>query len=145
MKKLTVELVPKTCWHVNVRSEVPEWKWEVLKRRCFRDADNKCEVCGGVGSKWPVECHEIWEYDSENYIQILKGLIALCPNCHQVKHIGLAGIHGNYDSAVDHLMKVNEWDDYDVAFHIEEAFDIWRERSAHEWELDITWLKKKNP
>lgn len=141
---LTIELVPKTCWYENVRSEVPRWKWEVLKKRCFRNAEYKCEVCGGTGYNWPVECHEIWEYDDKSRTQILRGLVALCPPCHQVKHIGLAGIQGKYDEALEHLSSVNEWDYHTTAMYADEAFDTWRERNKHEWELDITWLENKH-
>lgn len=33
-----------------------------------------------------LECHEVWEYDEENSIQRLSGLLALCTWCHKVKH-----------------------------------------------------------
>ena len=140
---LTIELVPNTCWYINVRSEVPGWKWEALKRRCFRAAGYKCEICGDTGTQWPVECHEIWEYDDEDLTQTLHGLIALCPDCHRVKHIGKAGIDGKYDQAVEHLMNVNNITRIDAGCYIDEAFDTWRERNKQEWTLDITWLGKK--
>lgn len=50
------------------------------------------KVCGGRGEKWPVECHEMWQYDDKNHVQKLAGLIALCPDYHKVKHIGYASI-----------------------------------------------------
>jgi len=56
-----------------------------------KKAENLCETCGGCGPQYPVECHEIWNYDDTRLIQKLDGLIALCPDCHEVKHIGLAG------------------------------------------------------
>ena len=58
--KLTIELVPKTAWYKNVRSEVSKDRWDELRKECYRNANYKCEVCGGTGPKWPVECHEIW-------------------------------------------------------------------------------------
>ena len=142
--KLTIELVPKTCWYSNVRSEVETNQWDVLRKQCYRNAGHKCEICGGTGPKWPVECHEIWEYDDVNRVQTLHGLIALCPSCHQVTHIGLAGIQGNYDKAVKHLMTVNEWDYDGAAMYVDDAFFIWSKRSKHDWTLDITWLENEN-
>lgn len=141
--RLTIELVPNTCWYTNVRSEVPGWKWEALKRRTFRAAEYQCEICGGTGHKWPVECHEIWEYDDESHTQTLGGLIALCPACHQVKHIGKAGIDGKYDEAVAHLMSVNDIDEFTARMYTDDAFMQWSLRSKHDWELDISWLDKK--
>jgi hypothetical protein len=141
--RLTIELVPRTCWYSNVRSEVPAWKWEALKRKTFRAAGYKCEICGGTGDQWPVECHEIWEYNDTDFTQTLGGLLALCPNCHQVKHIGKAGIDGNYDEAVAHLMSVNDIDEFAARMYADDAFMKWSWRSGHEWTLDISWLGKK--
>ena len=138
---LTVDLVPKTCWCHNVRSEVSPAQWDILRKQCYRNADYKCEICGGTGPDWPVECHEVWEYNDKSRTQILRRLIALCPSCHQVKHIGLAGIQGNYDIAVDHIMSVNNWNRHEAEMHINEAFDTWRLRNEHNWTLDIAWLK----
>ena len=83
--KLTVELVPRSLWGINLRSELPKSKWDKLRKATYKKANFVCEICGGVGRKWPVECHEIWHYDDENKVQRLDGLIALCPPCHQVK------------------------------------------------------------
>ena len=106
--KLTIELVPKTIWYSNLRSELSKAEWDRLRKIAYRKADYHCEICGGQGPKWPVECHEIWEYDDQNSVQTLKGLTAICPDCHRVKHIGRAQIMGEYDLALKHLMKVNE-------------------------------------
>ena len=82
MPKLTIELVPQTCWYANVRKLVTYSQWEVIKRVTRRAAHSICQICGGVGKRWPVECHEIWQYNDEAHIQTLIGLIALCPMCH---------------------------------------------------------------
>ncbi len=138
--KLTIELVPSTVWYKNVRSEVSSDRWDRLRKECYRSAEYKCEVCRGTGPKWPVECHEIWHYDDVNKKQILTGLIALCPDCHTVKHPGLAEIKGRFDVVISQLMSVNDMEYWEATEYIEQAFDVWRERSKHQWELDITYL-----
>lgn len=138
--KLTIELVPRTCWFSNVRSNVPASVWNKLKTKTSFNAMHVCEICGGVGPKWPVECHEIWDYDDVNKIQTLKGLISLCPDCHQVKHIGLAQVMGKLRKATGHLQKVNSLTLEEATNYIVKSFEIWNERSQHEWELDISWL-----
>jgi len=35
-QKLTIELVPQTCWFSNVRSEVTSQMWDLLKKRLSR-------------------------------------------------------------------------------------------------------------
>lgn len=82
--KLLIELIPKTCHYSNVRTTVSKQEWDKIRFISYAAADNKCEICGDVGTnqgyKHNVECHEIWEYDDENHIQRLIGLISLCPN-----------------------------------------------------------------
>jgi hypothetical protein len=141
--KLTIELVPSTCWFSNLRSELSAVEWKVLKTDVARNAKYLCEVCGGKGPSWPVECHEIWEYDDTSHIQRLAGLIALCPDCHEVKHIGFAGVRGRREQALRHLMKVNGWSDSDARHYVDASFEIWARRSKHHWKLDISWLEEK--
>lgn len=138
--KLTIELVPETCWFSNVRSSVSRTDWDQLKRITSAKADRVCEICWGVGPRWPVECHEIWEYDDKRHVQKLAGLIALCPSCHQVKHIGFAQIRGKLQEAIGHLKNINGLTTGDAHEYVENAFNKWRERSQYNWKLDISWL-----
>jgi len=137
---LTVELVPSPVWYVNLRSELTKAEWDHVRKWCYKRANYTCEVCGGKGPKWPVECHEIWEFNDEEKTQTLKGVIALCPDCHQVKHIGLAGKRGEGVKAQNHLAKVNGWTTKQTRKYIKEAFEIWEERSEHDWKVDISWV-----
>jgi 5-methylcytosine-specific restriction endonuclease McrA len=140
---LTVELVPKTCWFSNVRDHVPKKTWDVLRRHTYQKANNRCEICGERGSKWPVECHEIWHYDDENKVQKLIGLIALCPACHEVKHIGLAGLRGREQEAKKQFAQVNGCTEEQTEDYLEQVWKIWRDRSQHQWELDLSWLEQQ--
>lgn len=138
--KLTIELVPETCWYANLRSELKRSDWDKLRKKTFEAAGNVCEICGGVGRKFPVECHEIWEYDDSNKVQTLKGTVALCPSCHEVKHIGLAGIRGFHNRAVRHLAKINGWTIHEASDYVNAQKRVWRERSNHSWKCDHTWV-----
>lgn len=149
--KLTIELVPKTSWYTNVRSNVSKSEWDTIRNICYDRAKHICEVCGDTGKsqgyKHNVECHEIWNYDDVNKIQTLTGLISLCPICHKCKHPGLAQINGELNIVINQIMKVNNITKYDAAKLLDEAFTLWRERSKHNWTLDISiindyWWKK---
>ena len=118
MPKLTIELVPQSSFYSNVRSNVTKSEWDIIRKKCYKESNYKCEICDDVGPKHPVECHEIWEYDDENLIQKLTGFISLCPKCHSVKHIGLAQIQGRYDIAFKKLMEVNNWSSQDAENYI---------------------------
>jgi hypothetical protein len=138
--RLTVELVPRTCWFSNVRDRVSREDWDRMRSRVYEHAGSRCEVCRGRGSKHPVECHEVWEYDERTAVQRLVRMIALCPACHEVKHMGLAGIKGRGEIAAAHLAEVNGWTAQVTARYIEEAFAVWEARSARTWSLDVSAL-----
>lgn len=138
MLKLTIELVPQSCHYKNLRSELSKTKWDKLRKECYKKANYKCEICGKKGNRHPVECHEIWDYNDEEKIQRLEGLIALCPKCHEVKHIGLAEMRGNFDRALNHFMKTNDLQREDALLYIEAISEIFYERSRYNWETDIS-------
>jgi hypothetical protein len=139
---LTIELVPETAWYSNVRSNVSHAQWDIIRKRVYSFAHHICEICGGVGSTWPVECHEVWIYDDKKHTQTLDKMIALCPACHEVKHIGLAQVRGRYEEAVKHLAKVNGISIIKAENLVGDAFSLWKKRSQHEWKLDISHLKE---
>lgn len=138
--RLTIELVPRTCWFDNVRSAVSLSDWARLRKQTARKAGWHCQICGGKGPQWPVECHEIWHYNDESQYQTLTGLISLCPSCHEVKHMGYSELRGKKEEAVAHLALVNGWSLNGAFDYVDEAFKLWRKRSEHAWQLDISWL-----
>jgi hypothetical protein len=140
--KLTIELVPSSSWYSNVRSNVSKKEWDIIRKKVYAEYDYKCSICKGKGDKHPVECHEVWEYNDDNHIQKLIGMIALCPNCHKVKHIGRAQITNEFYVALEHLSKINNITEKDAEFYIEAQFEQWARRSKHEWDIDITFLKE---
>ena len=140
--RLTIELVPSSSWFNNVRSSVTKKQWDYLRSQVSAKAWNVCEICGGVGPKHPVECHEIWHYDNKKLIQKLDGMIALCPDCHMVKHIGFAEVRGKKAQALRHLMSVNKMTSKEAEAYIEGAFKVWAERSGKTWALDLTHLEE---
>ena len=141
--QLTFELVPQTCWWSNVRSQVTKAQWEKCKKFVKARSNSRCEICGGAGRKWAVECHEIWEYDDERQIQTLVGLIALCPTCHKAKHIGRTlEVYpiAEVDRVLDHVQQINNWSRLTVERAIQNTWAIWSIRSEWEWDLDVSWL-----
>ena len=140
VKLLSIELVPSSCWFSNVRDCVNKQTWDFLRRATYKQANYRCEICGDRGDKWPVECHEIWNYQESNKFQILSGLIALCPSCHQVKHIGLAEIQGHGEQAIAHLTRINGWTAEQTNSYLETVWNIWEQRSRHSWNLNLSWL-----
>jgi hypothetical protein len=140
--RLSVELVPSTSWGANLRSLLSQDAWDRLRRFAYRRAGYRCEVCGGRGSAHPVECHELWEFDDAARVQRLVGLVALCPGCHAVKHLGRTMVEGDSEAALARLGRINGWSETDVDAYVELVFDIWSVRSDVEWRLDLGWLAR---
>ncbi len=137
--RLKIELVPSTSWYDNLRKYATEETWDKIRKAAYADYGYRCGICDAKGR---LNCHEIWEYNDEKYIQILKGFVALCDMCHHVKYIGLAGILASegkldYEKVIKHFMKVNDCDRRIFEEHKKRAFEQWRSRSSHEWHIDL--------
>ena len=143
---LFVDLIPSTCWFTNVRSCIHPSDWDRVRKYVYERVNNCCECCGVDTKKEKIqlEAHERWYYDKENETQKLMRIIALCSNCHQTTHIGLAGIKGKSDEAKQHLCKVRKFTLEECEKHIKEAFSIWNERNKFDWELDLTLITSNN-
>jgi hypothetical protein len=145
--KLSIELVPSTSWFTNLRSILTAKEWDMTRGICYQRATFLCEICGGVGPEHPVECHEVWSYAQSGFLNIqkLERTIALCPSCHQVKHMGFAMTQGVHvlEKAATHFMNVNNFSPDETEFEIEKAFRIHHERSKRDWYLDVSWLQNK--
>jgi len=145
--KLEIELVPSSSWGDNLRDglKLKKSEWENLKRTCFEKAGGRCEICGGVGKKHPLECHEEWKYNDAKGEQKLVRLVALCPMCHRAKHIGhtlyvLGG--GVADAVLRHISKVNGQTSEEVMEMIVQAFGVHMERSSRAWKVDVSVIEK---
>lgn len=137
--KLNIELVPKTSWYNNVRSEIPRRLWDKIRTDVCISQEYKCGICEAEGR---LNCHEIWDYDDINYVQELKSFIALCNLCHHVKHIGYASILAsqgklNIQEVEEHFMRINKCDLRTFRQHAVEAMIQYEERSKHEWQLSL--------
>jgi len=141
---LTIELVPQTCFYNNLREYLSKKQWDSIRKRVYIGANHRCQICNGIGPKWPVECHEVWRYTDKNHIVCLEGFLALCPKCHKVKHLGMANKLGLLEETLEHYAIINNLSISEAEEQLDLAADEWQERSKHEWihKIDILehWL-----
>ncbi len=98
-------------------------------------------ICGAPSKR--LEAHERWEYDAEKGIQKLRDIIAICPLCHAVIHIGRTQLVGNLQEAEEHYMKVNGVTYAQYRKALGEANLRHAELNrVSEWRLDISALDK---
>ena len=150
--KLEIDLVPSTAWYSNLKTKIPVKEWDKIRKRCYADVNYKCQICGSDGKnqifvtrgsiKGTLNCHEIWEYDDNKHIQKLEGFLALCNDCHMIKHIGFASIQDSkglldMDKLIGHFMKVNGVSRKTFDKHHEESLKVMGERSQHEWKTNF--------
>lgn len=139
--KLNFELVPEELWYVNLRSILRAQDWDVVRRDAYKRAGYKCRICGAGGR---MEAHEEWSYDEKNAVQKLKDVLALCHNCHLVKHIARASLMGDEGVAMSHFLKVNHCSQMDYHSALAEANEVHARRNKIEnWVTDVSWLKER--
>ncbi len=137
MTKILIELVPKTCWFSNVRSQVSKKDWDTIRKAAYEKANHKCEVCG---RKNRLEAHEIWHYNDVTKNQKLFQITAVCNSCHQLYHLGFSFLKGNSEKSINWLNKINNWTREETESYISIVFEIWYQRSQHQWSLDLSYL-----
>ncbi len=135
-------LVPQTVWGRNLRSVLPKEEWDVVRRAAYRAAGSRCRICGGRGPNWPVEADEVWHYDDGARTHTLMTVVALCPNCHHVRHWGKTRLDGREPEALAHASRINGWADEIASAVVRAAFDTWQARSAHRWISNFDWVTR---
>jgi hypothetical protein len=112
--------------------------WDRVRRTIYADADHCCEICGVHPDR--LEAHEVWDYNDASLLQRLVRLMALCRQCHQVKHFARSRIHCTEEQIevlIRHFMSVNGCDAKTLQAHYESEMAKWRERSTHDqWTVD---------
>lgn len=135
---LFVDLIPSSCWFTNVRYCVDPLDWDRLRRKVYSRADNRCECCGS--SQDGLEAHERWNYDEKKKVQKLVRLVALCRECHQTTHFGLAQIKGKAEVAANHLHRMRGFNAAELSRHIGDAFELYHDRCQYTWDLDLSLI-----
>lgn len=138
--KLNFELVPDSCWCSNLRSNLPKAAWDVIRKKAYARANGKCMICGAPTAR--LEAHERWDYNDQTKVQSLKDIVAVCKPCHEVIHIGRTQLIGKEEQACRHFLNVNNCSYADYRKALGEANAKNRERSRHEWQLNVDNLKK---
>ena len=135
--KLEIELIPRPLWAINTHILMPESQWDQIRRQADAGCGHQCNICGGKGK---LESHTRWEYDDANLVQRLLGFMALCLQCHGIKHLGRSETTCTPEqmkNLVIHFMTVNQCTREEFKEHEEKAFAEFDRRSQHKkWKRD---------
>ena len=136
--KLTFECVPETCWRDSLAQRLPRELWDCIRKDAYARAGHRCSICGAKGR---LEAHEQWSYDEENAVQKLETVIALCSNCHSVKHISRTYLVGKGAEAEAHFREVNGCTQSEYHAALAEMNEEYLRRNRIEnWTTDFSWL-----
>lgn len=93
---LTMCNIPLPTHGLAPRTIMGATEWGKLRRQCYKDANDHCEICGVqlCGNRsgiFPLhESHEVYSYDFEALTQTFIRPVCLCPACHRFIHSGRA-------------------------------------------------------
>lgn len=79
---------------------------------------------------------------SQEAVEVSQEYLKLLRIPENVKHIGLSGILAiegklDYEKVIEHFIKVNNCDRNVFEKHRDKAFEKWRARSSHNWQVDL--------
>jgi len=86
MGVLQLEVIPIKCTGRNLHSHdiISQAKWAEISRIVRKK--NHCLCCGRQFTTAELHAHEVWFFDMERKIQILKCIISVCDKCHKTIH-----------------------------------------------------------
>ncbi len=142
---LKIELVPERLWGVNLRAMMTAHAWGKVRRAVYEKAGGVCEICGGAGARGRLECPETWIYDEGARLQTLTGLVALCPPCHRVKHLGFSDKMGKLEECIEHMARVNGMTKRQAQAYVEHCYAIQRRRARMKWTTNLDWFEAAYP
>ena len=139
--KLDFEILPSGAWNFNLRTQTSKKAWDVVRKDAYQKSNYRCSICGSKPKI--LHAHEKWHFDIKTHTQKLVDVIAVCPACHLVIHIGRTQLIGKEDIAIRHFKKVNNVDfsAYTKALSRANTENI-SLSNIDDWQLDLSYLKK---
>lgn len=134
---LLPDMLPSSTWEQNIRTVLGTDMWDRIRKHAYKASGFRCEICGEGGK---LEAHEKFQLINETATQKLVKIMALCPLCHKVHHLGIARRLGMIHEVKAHLLRINRWTPRELESAIQEAYETWEQRSEWDWQLDLSWL-----
>lgn len=143
-RKLNFECLPQALWGKNIRSELGQDEWDIIRKKVYKKYNHKCSICG---KKAKMNAHEVWKLriNSNKSIgeQVLVNIISVCDDCHDTIHIGRTLAIGTpYNKVLTYYSKINNID-LDKAtsdlIYMDEKLD--KLNKIRYWSIDLSLLK----
>ena len=150
--KLKIEMIPRTAYGQNLRSLLSDREWRAISLFVREGSGCVCEICSKqVENIGMMDAHEVWKYQKikgkngkKQYVQKLKKIVAICKECHAVKHLGHSKHSGDYQHMVEHFVMVNNCSPFCFKQAESKSYIRFNKRSKHKWKMQIGVFKIRN-
>lgn len=136
-----LDLIPISAQQKNMRHYLSQDDWDIIRRHTYNKPGKHgkiytCSICGGQGSRHPVEAHEEWVFNGNKIT--LVDVIPLCPACHKMKHMNFyRNKITTFRALMERYARLTNTT-LDIAYTMVYAqFDIYSIQMQKEWELDV--------
>lgn len=85
---ITMPNVPKQLFGHAPRTILGQSAWDKMRKRCYFDADYKCQICGKEVVGPDKQAHELYSYYWKNGLAVFERVICCCRDCHNFIHSG---------------------------------------------------------
>lgn len=145
-RKLRFEVLPPELHGINIRSELGQQEWDIIRKKVYKKYNHTCCICNKRNMK--CNAHEVWKLSISLKTltgkQILMNIVNLCDECHDVIHIGrLVAIDRNrFPEALKYYAQINE-------ISLEQAMNDYRymaekyqkTSAIQNWSIDLSLLE----
>lgn len=88
---LTMPNIPQALFGCAPRVYMSKTAWDLMRKKCYMEANYKCQACGRYLGHGRCHCHECYTIDYKKAVSEFARPICLCPECHTVMiHSGRA-------------------------------------------------------
>ena len=143
-RKLKFECLPQALWGKNIRSELGQDEWDIIRKKVYKKYNHRCAICG---KRAKMNAHEVWKLkiNSKTSVgtQILVNVISVCDDCHNTIHIGRSLAIGIPLVKIFYYYKTVNNISHDEAIadlkYIDEKLD--KLNRIRYWNIDLSLLK----
>lgn len=80
--------IPKPLHGLAPRIIEGQSKWNLMRTKCYMDADYQCQACGKYLGSGKCEAHELYSVDWSKQLSKFERCVCLCKDCHAFIHSG---------------------------------------------------------
>jgi hypothetical protein len=141
--RLAVDLLPSSLWGKSLKKMHPD-VWHLIRQHILELAGGRCELCAAPAG----HVHERWGYHVRTATARVRGLTAVCADCHAVIHFGrsMQVDPSRAQALIAHFCRVNRTTEAAFLQHRARAFTTFERQNRITWQVDHgSWSSPETP